>query len=93
MKEVGVDLDLPHTFTVGWYQRLRGDLKRIALMADYSYTLWSSFDMLSIEGSGTPGVKEDWRNTSRVAFGVPYLSVRFRQYGFAFWFGLGSNSG
>lgn len=70
MKEVGVDLDLPHTFTIGWYQRLRGDLKRIALMADYSYTLWSSFDMLSIEGSGTPGVKEDWRNTSRVAFGV-----------------------
>ena len=66
---VELGLDLPQTFSVGWYQRLRGDFKRIALMADYTYTLWSSFDSLEVKGSPV-NVKEDWRNTSRVAFGV-----------------------
>ena len=37
---VELDLTLPHTFTVGWYQRLRGDLKKVALMAEYCYTMW-----------------------------------------------------
>lgn len=66
---VELGLDLPQTFSIGWYQRLRGDWKRIALMADYMYTLWSSFDSLSIKGTPV-NVDEDWRNTSRVSFGM-----------------------
>ena len=68
---VGLDIDLPQTFSIGWYQRLRGDLKRFALMADYTYTCWSSFERLTIKGTSVD-VDEDWRNTSRVAAGVHF---------------------
>ncbi len=68
---ISCDLTLPHTFTVGWYQRLRGDWKRVALMAEYAYTMWSCFDVLDIQGAGSPQ-QEQWRDTSRVAFGIHF---------------------
>lgn len=71
---INADLTLPHTFNVGWYQRLRGDWKPLALMAEYSYTMWSSFESLTIKNSSTGAIvsdqKEDWRNTSRVSVGA-----------------------
>ena len=74
---VELELTLPHTFTVGWYQRLRGDLKKFAVMADYSYTLWSSFDELDIKNGNTGQTQsythEAWRDVSRVAFGIHFF--------------------
>lgn len=79
MGRIGCDLNLPHSFTVGWYQRLRGDLKKFAVMADYSYTLWSSFDRLYIyskEGGSNPSDQEEaWRNTSRIAAGIHFFPL------------------
>ena len=75
---IGCDLNLPHSFTVGWYQRLRGDLKKFAVMADYSYTLWSSFDRLYIykkSGGYITNQEEAWRNTSRIAAGVHFFPL------------------
>ena len=72
---ISCDLKLPHTFTVGWYQRLRGDWKRFAVMAEYAYTMWSCFDVLDIQGSGGAPQQEQWRDTSRVAFGVHFFPL------------------
>ncbi len=77
---VECDVDLPQSFTVGWYQRLRGDLKRFALMIDYSYTLWSCFDRLYISNTADPSnpacnQDEDWRNTSRVCAGIHFFPL------------------
>lgn len=63
-------VSMPDQFTMSIYQRLRGPFDRIALMADYEYTRWSSFRRLSI--SGLPSVEENWKDTSRVAFGAHY---------------------
>lgn len=78
-KRIGCDLTLPQTFTVGWYQRLRGDLKRFAVMVDYAYTMWSSFDNLYIYGKDGSGAvtnqDESWRNTSRVCGGIHFFPL------------------
>ena len=75
---IELDLSIPHTFTLGWYQRLRGDYKKIAVMAEYSYTTWSSFDYLTIEKAGG-GIlsqqEEHWRDTSRVSIGMHYYAT------------------
>lgn len=70
ISDITAEVTLPHTFTVGVYQRLRGSLKEFALMADYTYATWSSFDELAV--SGFPTVPENWKDTSRVSLGVHY---------------------
>ncbi len=76
---IEADVTLPHTFTLGWYQRLRGDYQKFALMADYSYTMWSSFKYLTIkkqDGSGNiSSVYENWRDTSRISLGMHYYAT------------------
>ncbi len=77
---IELDLTTPHTFNIGWYQRLRDDWKKFAVMAEYSYTMWSCFEELAIKDSetganfGEPYV-EDWRNTSRVGIGMHYYAT------------------
>ncbi len=70
------DINLPHSFNVGVYQRLRGDFSRFAVMADYSYTLWSAFDRLTIKneqtGSTISDTVEAWSNVSRISVGMHY---------------------
>ncbi len=76
---VELDLTTPHTFNIGWYQRLRGDLKKFAVMAEYSYTMWSCFEDLTINFRDTGGnlqsQREDWRDTSRVGIGMHYYAT------------------
>ncbi len=73
---VNANLTLPQTFNVGVYQRLGGDFRNFALMLDYSYTCWSSFESLVINsdatGSPVSYTNEDWKNVSRVAAGVHF---------------------
>ena len=70
------DINLPQTFNVGIYQRLPGKYNRFALMADYAYTLWSSFDELCIKNEQTGAVisntQESWSNVSRISVGLHY---------------------
>lgn len=72
--DISADMHMPDTFTVGVYQRLRGDFDMIALMADYSYIRWSVFDELRIEGMSLGGrpitEPENWVDTSRVSAGM-----------------------
>ena len=76
---VELDLSIPHTFSLGWYQRMRGDYNKFALMAEYCYTMWSSFKWLTVEDTrgGTIGdpVHENWRDTSRVSIGMHYYAT------------------
>ncbi len=70
------DINLPQTFNIGIYQRLPGRYNRFAVMADYAYTLWSSFGRLCIKNKQTDAVisdtQESWRNVSRVSVGLHY---------------------
>ncbi len=84
LKKVSADMHMPHTFTMGVYQRLWGSLREFAVMADYSYIMWSMFDELQIKGLPFPAIKENWEDTSRVSVGMHYypeaikdLTVRF----------------
>ncbi len=76
---VQLDISTPHTFNIGWYQRLRDDWKKFAVMAEYSYTMWSCFEDLTINFRDTGGqltsYKEDWRDTSRVGVGMHYYAT------------------
>ncbi len=76
---ISCDITLPQTFNVGIYQRFWGKLERLAVMADYSYTGWSSFDKLTIinDATGQPqsNTPENWRDTSRVALGFHYYPM------------------
>ena len=75
---VELDLSIPHTFSLGWYQRGRGDFKKFAVMAEYCYTMWSSFDYLVVEraGGGVLNMQEEhWRDTSRVSIGMHYYAT------------------
>ncbi len=74
---INADVCLPQSFTVGIYQRLWGVMKDFAVMADYSYTCWDSFDVLEIKNSNTgqtvgQPTQENWRNVSRVSVGMHY---------------------
>ena len=84
--DITASVSLPQTFTVGIYQRLFGDLENFAVMADYSYTAWSSFENLDIYQGSTmiSHTAENWKDTSRVSVGVHYypeeiedLTLRF----------------
>ena len=78
LKSIKCDITLPQTVNVGVYQKLWGDLDRFAVMLDYAWTGWSAFEYLDIkytDGGGTVGgrpVHENWKDTSRVAFGMHY---------------------
>ena len=72
---IEAEVNTPHTFTVGWYQRLPGKLNQFAVMAEYAYTMWSLFEDLTIkraEGGVLSSVREGWKDTSRVALGFHY---------------------
>lgn len=71
--DIEAEVDIPHTFTVGVYQRLPDLFDRFAIMADYTYTMWSSFDELKVSGLAAPfSEKEDWKDTSRISLGLHY---------------------
>lgn len=78
MNPIDTNIVLPQTFNVGIYQRLRGALDRFAVMADYSFTCWNSFNELDIKNSDTgqtvggEAVHENWKNVSRVSVGLHY---------------------
>jgi len=69
---ISADMSMPDTFTMGIYQRLRGDFKELAVMMEYAYTRWSVFDELYVEGTGQPAIPENWEDTSRVGVGFHY---------------------
>lgn len=72
--DISCDLTLPSNLNVGVYYRFRSDpLKSFAIMADYTFTQWSEFGELVFEPLGAKGTtKENWKNTSRISFGVHY---------------------
>lgn len=78
MNPIDTNIVLPQTFNVGIYQRLWGALDRFAVMADYSFTCWNSFNELDIKNSDTgqtvggEAVHENWKNVSRVSVGLHY---------------------
>ncbi len=77
LSPIEADLTLPQTVNAGIYQRLWGDLDRFAVMLDYAWTGWSCFDKLDIRKKGGDtfsgtAVQENWKDTSRVAFGIHY---------------------
>ena len=70
---ISADMHMPHVFTVGAYQRLRGDFREFAVMAEYAYTMWSAFDNLTVNGLPfAVRVEEDWKDTSRISLGFHY---------------------
>lgn len=75
LSPIKCDLTLPQTVNAGIYQRLWGDLDRFAVMLDYAWTGWSAFEYLDIQymnGVSVGKVHENWKDTSRVAFGINY---------------------
>ncbi len=76
-KGISADMHMPHTFTFGVYQRLRGCLSQFAVMADYSYTMWSAFDELYVPEMGLR-VPENWKDTSRVSVGLHYYPEQIK---------------
>ncbi len=69
---ISADMSMPDTFTFGIYQRLGGDFKNFALMFDYSYTRWSVFEKLEVQGLGAPAIPQNWKDASRISFGIHY---------------------
>ncbi len=81
---ITAEMHMPHTFTAGVYQRLRGAFKEFAVMADYSYIMWSCFEDLTVKGALATSEPMDWENTSRLSIGMHYypdfdenLTLRF----------------
>ncbi len=74
--DITADLDLPSVLTAGVYYRFKEDgWKQFAVMADYSWTQWSSFQELAIKETGSGQVhttEEKWRDTSRISVGMHY---------------------
>ncbi len=75
-QNIKADLTTPNSYTIGFYQRGWDMLEDFAIMADYAFTQWSSFDCLDIKNSSTGQTvsytDENWKNTSRVAIGMHY---------------------
>ncbi len=81
---ISAEMHMPHTFTIGIYQRLSGAFEEFAVMADYSYIMWSCFEDLTVKGALNTTESMDWENTSRVSAGIHYyphfdedLTLRF----------------
>ena len=72
MGPITAEMHMPHTFTIGAYQRLRGAFKEFAVMADYSYIMWSCFKDLTVKGALSTSEQMDWENTSRISVGMHY---------------------
>lgn len=70
-KAVTADMQMPHTFNVGIYQRLRGDFSQFAVMFEYVYSMWSTFEQLYIPEI-PERVEENWKDTSKFSFGIHY---------------------
>ena len=73
--DVDCELTIPNVVNVGVYQRLWGDLEDFAVMLDFAWTQWSSFDSLDIKytnGAMASHTVENWEDTCRVSFGAHY---------------------
>lgn len=85
---ISASVEMPQSFTFGVYQRLPGYFDNFAVMADYSYTAWSSFDRLTITGATSQTTIENWKDTSRVSGGLHYYPEQFKdltlRIGFAY---------
>ena len=85
--DIDASVKMPDTFTFGIYQRLPGYFNSFAVMADYTYTRWSTFKELPVSGAGlypiiggTSSVtQENWKDTSRVSLGVHYYPEAFKK--------------
>ncbi len=72
---IDASVEMPDTFTFGIYQKLPGYFDNFAIMIDYSYVRWSTFEKLVVTGVPVVGMtscEENWKDTSRVSFGVHY---------------------
>ncbi len=79
---IAASVEMPDTFTFGIYQKLPGYFDNFAVMLDYSYVRWSSFDKLLVTGLpiGSYECPENWKDTSRVSFGVHYQPEDFKKW-------------
>lgn len=85
--DIDASVKMPDTFTFGIYQRLPGWFDNFAVMADYTYTRWSTFDKLPVSGPGllpiigtsAMATPENWKDTSRVSLGVHYYPEDFKK--------------
>ncbi len=82
--DIDASVEMPDTFTFGIYQKLPGWFDEFAVMLDYSYVRWSSFDKLLVTGlpmlyGGKSECPENWKDTSRVSFGIHYQPEYFKK--------------
>lgn len=79
--DIDASVKMPDTFTFGVYQRLPGYFDNFAVMADYTYTRWSTFQELVVKSSAIPipPCPEKWKDTSRVSLGVHYYPEDFKK--------------
>jgi len=70
--DITASVQMPDSFNMGVYQKLPGMFDNFAVMLDYAYTRWSTFDELPVTGAVPSTTPENWKDTSRVAFGVHY---------------------
>ena len=77
--DIDASVKMPDTFTFGVYQRLPGWFDNFAVMADYTYTRWSTFQELPVSGVVNSVTPENWKDTSRVSLGVHYYPEDFKK--------------
>ncbi|MBE6412479.1 MAG: hypothetical protein E7036_08010 [Opitutales bacterium] len=77
--DIDASVKMPDTFTFGVYQRLPGWFDNFAVMADYTYTRWSTFQELPVSGAVNMVCPENWKDTSRVSLGVHYYPEDFKK--------------
>lgn len=88
--DIDASVKMPDTFTFGIYQRLPGWFDNFAVMLDYTYTRWSTFDELPVSGPGLLPLRpiigsdkittpENWKDTSRVSLGFHYYPEDFKK--------------
>ena len=76
--DISASVEMPQSFTFGVYQRLPGYFDNFAVMADYSFTGWSSFESLDIKGAINTSTPENWKDTSRVSAGIHYYPEQIK---------------
>ena len=77
--DIDASVKMPDTFTFGVYQRLPGWFDNFAVMADYTYTRWSTFKDLPVSGVVNTVTPENWKDTSRVSLGFHYYPEDFKK--------------
>jgi long-chain fatty acid transport protein len=72
-KDISADIDIPDTFSVSLTHQLSPKIK---ILADITYTGWSSFEMLKVDfndGSSSDITDEKWNNSMRYSMGLNYI--------------------